>query len=134
MSQSDYLRRKKMSNVLNLDSSADPIYDSKQYLDFKQYQIENQTVSTNVSYRKITPSNVQNILNMEKKVANCPEFLLCDPSTRPNRIPHKGPMCGNTPLNWWEVKEKTNLKQLWCKCQLNRSTTDDNKCSCVVSK
>ena len=43
MSQSDYLRRKRVSTVLRVDPNENPIYSSKQLLAFKQYQIENRS-------------------------------------------------------------------------------------------
>jgi hypothetical protein len=133
MSQSDYLRRKKIANVLNLDSSDDPIYDSTQYIHFKQFQLENEITSTNISYRKITPSAKQLIFNMERNVSNCPTFLLCNgTSSRPNRVAHVGRMCNDQPLNWNEQNTNENEKELWCKCKLNRTTTDENECLCAI--
>lgn len=135
MSQSDYLRRKRISNVLNLDAAKNPIYRSKQYVDFKQYQLENEITSTNISYRKIVPSDKQIIMNMERNVANCPTFILCSgTSQRPNRVAHKGRMCEDLPLNWNEINALDNAKEPWCKCSINRSTSDANSCSCASLK
>ena len=135
MSQSDYLRRKRISNVLNLDAAKNPVYSSTQYGDFKQYQLENEITSTNISYRKIVPVSKQVIMDMERNVANCPSFILCSgTSQRPNRVAHKGRMCEDLPLNWHDKNEVYNAKEPWCKCKLNRSTTDANSCSCSTLK
>ena len=135
MSQSDYLRRKRISNVLNLDAAKNPVYSSTQYGDFKQYQLENEITSTNISYRKIVPVSKQVILDMDRNVSNCPSFILCSgTSQRPNRVSHKGRMCEDLPLNWHDKNAVDNAKEPWCKCKLNRSTTDANSCSCSTLK
>jgi hypothetical protein len=52
MSQSDYLRRKRVVTVLKNDSAENPVYNSRQFLDFKQYQVENSVVSDNIDDTK----------------------------------------------------------------------------------
>lgn len=136
MSQSDYLRRKRISNMLRIDIAEDPIYDSKKFLEFKQYQLENEITSSNINYNeRIVPDGKQLIFNMERTVTNCPSFILCtNTSQRPNRVAHSGRMCNDLPLNWRDKNDLSNAKKPWCKCQLNRSTTDANKACCAVCK
>jgi len=133
MSQSDYLRRKRVSTVLRVDPNENPIYSSKQLLAFKQYQIENNVTSSNISYRKIKPAGKQVVYEMVRDVTNCPTFICENTSQRPNRVAHVGRMCNNHPLNWWEKKANEVSKELWCKCQLNRSYTNENRCSCITA-
>lgn len=117
MSQSDYLRRKRVSNVLNMDASGIPIYGAKEYTDFKQYQLENEIKSTNLNNQQILPTNRQYILDMERNVTNCPIFVLCaDAYKRPNKLPHTGAMCSILPLNWYEKKTKAYTDYITCKC------------------
>lgn len=135
MSQSDYLRRKRISNMLRIDIAEDPIYNSKKLLEFKQYQLENEITSSNINHQRVVPSGSQLILNMERTVTNCPSFILCtNTSQRPNRVAHSGRMCNDLPLNWRKKNALDNAKEPWCKCQLNRSTTDANKACCSVCK
>ena len=135
MSQSDYLRRKRISNILYNDISDNPIYNSKTLLDFKQYQLENEIVSLNINNQKMGSAESQRIFNMDRNVTNCPTFIVCtNTSLRPNRVAHIGRMCNDLPLNWRDKNDLHNAKEPWCKCQLNRSTTDDNKACCSVCK
>jgi|UniRef100_A0A6C0ITB4 hypothetical protein len=135
MSQSDYLRRKRISNILYNDISDNPIYNSKTLLDFKQYQLENEIVSLNINNQKMGSAESQRIFNMDRNVTNCPTFIVCtNTSLRPNRVAHAGRMCNDLPLNWRDKNDLHNAKEPWCKCQLNRSTTDDNKACCSVCK
>ena len=133
MSQSDYLRRKRVSYILRNDAATDPsVLNSGKLLSYKQYQLENEIVSTNQPTHNILPAGKQDIFGMEKNVSGCPTFIVCgDTSARPNRVAHTGRMCNNVPLNWHEKNDLKNAKQLWCKCELNRSTTDGNRCACV---
>jgi hypothetical protein len=135
MSQSDYLRRKRVANVLKLDAAEQPIMESSRLRDFKQFQLENEITSTNIRYHRIVPTNKQLVLNIEKDVSNCPTFIVCTgTSQRPNRVPHQGRLCNDLPLTWHERNDAINAKQLDCKCELNRSTTDANRCACVTGR
>ena len=134
MSQSDYLRRKRVANILKIDAAENQIYDSSMYLKFKQFQLENVVTSDNVNYSNIKDANNQIIFNMERDVSVCPSFVLCTTSARPNRVEHRGRLCNDYPLNWYEKKVAENAKELWCKCELNRSTTDANACLCFTGK
>tara|TARA_A200000159_G_C7127593_1_gene257475 strand:- start:236 stop:643 length:408 start_codon:yes stop_codon:yes gene_type:complete len=132
MSQGDYLRRKRIANELRLDASVDPVFDSSKYLNFKEFQLQNTIESTNVDYSEILPTTKRNIYGMERTITNCPTFILCASSTRPNRVPLNGKLYSNMPLNWHQKNTAENAKNLACKCELNRSTTDENKCACVT--
>lgn len=139
MSQSDYLRRKKVANELSLDASLHPIYDHSKYLTFKQFQFQNEITSSNIDYSNIINQNNKNIFGIERNVTNCPTFSVCSDSVtgglvRENRVPHVGRMCSDYPLNWYENKVKEEAKNLDCKCELNRTTTDANACACVTNR
>lgn len=130
MSQSDYLRRKRVVTVLKNDSAENPVYNSRQLLDFKQYQVENSVVSNNITYKRMLASGEQNIFGMERDVSNCPSFECKNTSQRTNRVLHTGRMYDDHTLNWHEKNALNNAREPWCKCELNRSTTDDNACLC----
>ena len=139
MSQSDYLRRKKVANELSLDASLNPIYDYSKYLTFKQFQFQNEIGSSNINYSNIINQNNKNLFGVERNVTNCPSFAVCSDSVtgglvRENRVPHVGRMCNDYPLNWYENKVKEEAKNLDCKCELNRTATDANACACVTNR
>jgi len=89
MSQSDYLRYKKLSNTLKIDSArAYPVLNSDNYVKYKQYSLENTITNTKPTYNKLCPSGKKVIFDMEKKIDSCPSFLVCaNTQSRPNRIP-----------------------------------------------
>lgn len=126
MSQSDYLRRKRVSYILRNDAASDPsVLDSGKLLSYKQYQLENEIVSTNQPNHNILPVGKQDILGMERNISECPTFIVCgDTSSRPNRVAHTGRMCSDVPLNWHEKNALNNAKQLLCKCEINEPTTE----------
>tara|TARA_B100001093_G_scaffold136049_1_gene128572 strand:- start:9021 stop:9431 length:411 start_codon:yes stop_codon:yes gene_type:complete len=135
MSQGDYLRRKRVANMLRIDESEHPVYDSSKFLQFKQFQLENEITTTSIDYSNITAPNNQMIFGMDRDVTNCPTFILCSgTSLRPNRVPLTGKKFNDYQLTWHQKNAMDNSKELWCKCDLNKSTTDENRCACVTNK
>jgi len=148
MSQSDYLKYKKISTTLIVDMSTNmlPILNSQDYSDYKEFVLENTVSNSKVIYRKITPINTQVVLGMDKNktlvqnmgtlTSNCPSFLLCNNTNRrPNRVPIPGAFSVPTPqpLNWQKTKNASNLKTA-CKCILNSSYTNTNICKCKLGR
>lgn len=147
MSQSDYIKYKKVTTVLSVDMSNNfsPVLDSQNYSDYKEYVLENTVANSKIVYRRIVPSTVHVVLDMEKtksKVQNmgtsttdCPSFLLCKNT---NQRPYRVPMSTTyftpipQPLNWQQTKN-ASLKKTACKCILNNSKTNANTCSCKLS-
>jgi len=147
MSQSDYIKYKKITTVLTIDMSNNfsPVLDSQNFLDYKEYVLENTVANSKIVYRRIVPSNVQVVLDMEKtksKVQNmatsttvCPNFLLCkNTNQRPYRVPLSTVYFKPKPqpLNWKETKN-ASWKKTACKCILNSSKTNSNTCSCKLA-
>jgi len=127
MSQSDYLKRKRLATTLHNDSTRMPIFDAQMLVDFKQFSLENTIVSDSNPLNRILPANKQLIFHIETGVSSCPPFIVCSGTqSRPNRVPHTGKMCTPVPLNWHEKNAIDNAKQLWCKCTLN-----GDRCACV---
>lgn len=79
MSQSDYIRYKKVSNQLLEVKKLNPILDSQMYTDFKQYYLESNIVNTKPLLNKLTISGQSVIFDMNKKITNCPKtnFKMC---------------------------------------------------------
>jgi hypothetical protein len=147
MSQSDYIKYKKVTTVLTVDMSNNflPILDSQNYSDYKEYVLENTVANSKIVYSRIVPSTTQIVLNMEKNksaVQNmgtsttvCPSFLLCkNTNKRPYRVPMSATYFTPTPqpLNWQQTKNAAWKKNA-CKCILNSSKTNANICSCKLA-
>jgi hypothetical protein len=147
MSQSDYIKYKKVNTVLQIDARTNflPVLTSQDYSDYKEFVLENTVTNSKTIYRRITPSTKQVVLDIDKNKAqvqnmgtslsNCPSFLLCNnTNTRPNRVQLSNVYFTPTPqpLNWMQTKNAP-WKKTACKCILNRSKTNANICSCKTS-
>lgn len=147
MSQSDYIKYKKVTTVLAVDkgTAQPPVLDSQKYSDYKEYVLENTVANSKLVYRRIVPSNTQIVLDMEKKksaVQNmgtstvvCPSFLLCkNTNQRKNRVPLSSVYFTPIPqpLNWQQTKN-ASWKKTGCKCILDSKYTNANICSCKLA-
>ena len=66
MSQSDYLKHKKIATRLRVDNDTEkqpPVFDSNNYIQFKQYEIANTVENTKVNYNNIQSSSLTMIFN-----------------------------------------------------------------------
>jgi len=82
MSQSDYIKRKKVSQVLRTDINTFPnVLNQKQYKQFAQYHLENTIKNKNLTPSQLLPAGKHRIFQIEKeesKIQNCPEFKVCE--------------------------------------------------------
>jgi len=145
MSQSDYIKYKKVSTVLSVDNRStrnklQPVLNSQEYSDYKEYVLENTILNSKTVYRRVVPSTLQVVLDMEKKksvvqnmgtsLSNCPSFLLCKSTNlRKNRVPLLGSRFTPQPLNWQQTKN-ASWKKTGCNCILDSKYTDENICKC----
>ncbi len=103
MSQSDYLKYKRVATQLRIDAQP-TVIESQKYVNFKEYTLENTIVNTKPILNRVTPKGRQPILGMDKAVSSCPTFYnttdgLCSRSyNRPNRIPLSTVYVGPKPL------------------------------------
>lgn len=94
MSQSDYLNRKRVATVL-LDNKLPPILAQRDFLQYKQYSLENSITNTKLTFHKLPMVNRPIIFGMETTVCgtsascdSCGGFLVCkNTNQRPNRRP-----------------------------------------------
>jgi len=122
MSQSDYIKYKKITTKLAIDKTNDlpPVLNSQDYSDYKEYVLENTITNSKIINRRLIPSTTQVVLDMDKNKAlvqnmgtslsNCPNFLLCNNTNlRSNRVPLSNVFSNPTPqpLNW--DQKKSNL-------------------------
>jgi hypothetical protein len=147
MSQSDYIKYKKVTTVLAVDkgTSQPPVLDSQKYSDYKEYVLENTVANSKIVYRRIVPTSTQIVLDMEKNKSTvqnmgtsnavCPSFLLCkNTNQRKNRIPLSSVYFTprSQPLNW-QQKKNAPWKKTGCKCILDSKYTNENICNCKLS-
>jgi hypothetical protein len=69
-------RCKRVSTELKINKF-NPVFNTKDYIDFKEYSIQNNITNTKLTYNQLCPSGYKKIFNMEKKVTNCPSFIVC---------------------------------------------------------
>jgi hypothetical protein len=134
MSQSDYIKYIRISTQLLLDASKNqlPVMNSTNYLDYKEYVLENTIKNTNIINNLLTPSGEQIIFNMERMTAKCPTTYECiNTNKRENRTPMSSTFFTPVPqpLNWKQKKNASWLKNE-CVCSLNSVRTLKNICKC----
>ena len=135
MSQSDYIKYKRVSNQLRIDNTTTkqkPVFDCQKYLDFKQYALENTIINTNLDLNKLVPSGYQRVFDMDKIVGNCASFPVCTRTDlRTNRVPMSTVYFTPTyqPNNIKIVNKGSNLKND-CDCSPNSSSSDSSICRC----
>jgi len=139
MSQSDYLKYKRLSTRLRVDNDAEkqpPVFPSTILTQNQQYAFLNSTVDTSSRYNQLIPSEKQMIFSMEKGTSGCPTFQVCtNTNLRTNRVPmtiRSDPSVPTfEPLDIMTRNEAVNLKNE-CKCALHKGHTDANSCSCKL--
>jgi hypothetical protein len=131
MSQSDYLKFKRIQTQLK-DSSFNPVLSNQDYIDFKQYSIETTVQNTGKLYNELSPSNTNIVFGMNKKLTNCPTFIVCnDTNTRPNRVPMSDMYF--TPKYVRSYIKQPTYKKSSCNCILNSAYTNEYLCKCKKS-
>jgi len=124
MSQSDYIKYKKTSTKLRIDNSSvhnkePPVFDSSDYIDFKQYHLENTINNTSPTFNYVVQDGRHLVFGMDKVVSTCPTFIDCsNTNLRANRVPMSDSRFTPTPrpLNWNELNTLKKERFLDCNC------------------
>lgn len=124
MSQSDYIRHKRISNELLEQSKLFPVLNARQYTDYKEYSLENTIYSSNLTYSTIIPNNTPVVFGIQYSNANtCPPFKLCSGTdARPNRIPNYGTLVRPSSMlpllgKYNPIRKKSDITKLnYCSC------------------
>jgi hypothetical protein len=120
MSQSDYIKYKRVSNQLRNEKQP-PVLTSQTLLDFEQYALENTIVNTVPTWNRLVLSGQHRVFHMDKVIGNCPAFPLChNTNQRANRLPLSTVYFTPTPQpkNIKIVNHAANLKT-GCDCRTN---------------
>lgn len=100
MSQSDYIKYKKVAVELQMQSKLRPVIESGQYTRFKDFELENTILSNKLRYEKLQPSNTITVFGINQlHASNCARFQLClNTNSRLNRVPLLGVYSNPIPL------------------------------------
>jgi hypothetical protein len=131
MSQSDYIKYKRVATQLKIDKLA-PVLSNEQYTDFKQYSIENTITNTDTLLNELLTPNTNIIFNMQKNISSCPTFPVCiNTNTRSYRIPMGKIYFTPRPVPTY-VKQPSYAKTA-CNCIPNSKHTNNNIACCKLS-
>ena len=131
MSQSDYIKYKRVATQLKIDKLS-PVLSNVEYTDFKQYSIENTITNTDTLFNELLPPNTNIIFNMQKNISNCPTFLVCiNTNSRGHRVPMGNSYFTPRPVPTY-VKHPT-YEKTGCKCIINSKHTNDKVACCKLS-
>lgn len=92
MSQSDYIKHKKLSSILKnntIENDLDAVLSPSDYTQFKQYSLTSTIINTNPTKNQLLDDGKQRIFHMEKNIDHCPvnQFVVCNGThTRFNRV------------------------------------------------
>lgn len=152
MSQSDYLKSKRISNLLRIDNQKvngvtkqAAVFTSQDLQNYTQYALTNTIVNTKPTLNRLTPKLRQRVYDMDKVVSGCPSFIVCkDTQQRNNRVLSLGGYFGATTANNTEKSSLVNIRTYWdnepanlkteCKCAVGNRTTDNYACACSVGR
>lgn len=75
MSQSDYIRYKKLSNQLLHVKQWNPVLDAQDYINYKEYYLESNISNTKTTLNKLNIEGYSTVFNMNKNISNCPTYI-----------------------------------------------------------
>ena len=152
MSQSDYLKSKRISTLLRIDNQKvnnvtkqPAVFTSQDLQDYTQYALMNTTVNTKPTLNRLTPKLRQRVYDMDKAVSGCPTFIICkDTQQRNNRVLSLGGYFGATTANSTVKSSLVNIRTYWdntpsnlkteCNCAVGNRSIDNNACACSVGR
>jgi hypothetical protein len=120
MSQSDYIKRKRVATELKAQTKLQPVIESGQYVDFKEFTLQNTIYSNKLQYQKILPLNGINVFGIQLATTqNCPTFIICEgTNSRVNRRPLLGVQSASTSLRLKPKHATINNLSLCKACDL----------------
>ena len=154
MSQSDYLKSKRISTQLRIDNQIDagmtttnqpPLFTSHDLQNYKQYALTNTIINTKPTLNRLTPKLRQRVYDIDKVVTDCPSFIVCkDTQNRNNHVLSLGGYFGATMANDTAKSSLVNIRTYWnslpanlkteCKCAGVNRTTDSYACACATGR
>lgn len=144
MSQSDYIKYKRVSTELSIDNritnnKLSPVLSSQKYITYSQYDILNSIPNDIPTFNTVNILGTQEIFGMHKLVKDCPSFITCEKTnTRPNRM-LLSTIYSNSKPSPLDIKHRNNkLVPLDveshlitpCSCVIHSKHMDKNICRC----
>jgi hypothetical protein len=117
MSQSDYIKYKRIAVELKSLATLPSVIGAGKYTDFKEFSLENTVTSNKIQYNKLLPENSINVFGMEKPNAgNCAPFALCyRTDSRTNRHPIVGVQRYAFPIVLPKVRKPVSEQSEYCR-------------------
>ena len=152
MSQSYYLKSKRISNLLRIDNQKvngvtkqPAVFTSQDLQNYKQYTLTNTIVNTKPTLNRLTPKLRQRVYDMDKVVSNCPSFIVCkDTQQRNNHVWSSAGYFGATMANNTTNSSLVNIRTYWdnepanlkseCNCAVGNRPTDSYACACSMGR
>jgi len=132
MSQSDYIKYKRVATELKNTKEVLPVFESQDYTEYKEFSLENNITNTKTLYNQLIPPGKKIIFDMEKTTNSCPTFIICqNTNQRPNRVPMSKVYFTPIPIPSY-VKQPYYSKTA-CNCVLNSVNTERYVCHCKTS-
>ena len=152
MSQSDYLKSKRISTLLRIDNQKvnnvtkqPAVFTSQDLQNYTQYALTNTTVNTKPTLNRLTPKLRQRVYDMDKVVSGCPSFIICkDTQQRNNRVLSSRGYFGATMANNTTKSSLVNIRTYWdnnpsnlkteCNCAVGNRTEGSYACACSMGR
>ena len=152
MSQSDYLKSKRISTQLRIDNekvngvtNQPALFTSQDLQNYKQYALTNTIINTKPTLNRLTPKLRQRVYDMDKVVSNCPSFIVCkDTQDRNNHVWSSAGYFGATMANDTAKSSLVNIRTYWnslpenlkteCKCAVGNRTEGSYACACSMGR
>ena len=152
MSQSDYLKSKRISNLLRIDNEKvnnvtkqPAVFTSQDLQNYKQYALTNTIVNTKPTLNRLTPKLRQRVYDMDKAVSGCPSFIVCkDTQDRNNHVWSSAGYFGATMANDTAKSSLVNIRTYWdnepanlkteCNCAVGNRAEGSYACACAMGR
>lgn len=99
MSQSDYIKYKRVAIELKSQSKLPAVISSGQYIDYYRFSLANQIFDTSPTFGSEPPANVVSIFGIQRDPQQCSTFAICNNTdSRVNRKPLMGIQIDSLPI------------------------------------
>ena len=152
MSQSDYLKSKRISNLLRIDNEKvnnvtkqPAVFTSQDLQNYKQYALTNTIVNNKPTLNRLIPKLRQRVYDMDKAVSGCPSFIVCkDTQDRNNHVWSSAGYFGATMANDTAKSSLVNIRTYWdnepanlkteCNCAVGNRAEGSYACACSMGR
>ena len=108
MSQSDYIRYKKLSNELLHVDKLNAVLNAQDYTNYKEYYLESNISNSKITFNYLNIPGNTTIFGMNKKITDCPryKYRICkDTHLNDNRVLVKDHRTEAYEVNTYPIKK-----------------------------